>query len=320
MSRIYVVAPDGRTGGVEALFQLSHELRLQGHEAYLVPTQARFDLSEKLLTSNCDWNYANLYTDYDVACTTRATINPEDAIIFPEIFMDHVENISKIPCRKYIWWLSATNGFKNYTKPIETHPAFSFSIKRNFIHLFQSFHAAQMLQKYDIAPCHELKCYIGKNTAGALTQPRQPIVLCNPSKDQVFWRMLARQCPEVTFLPLIGLDDQGMRRAFSTASIYIDFGSHPGMDRIPREAALNKVIVVTGKNGAAGNPVDIPIHRSFKFDDEDITSGVCAQRLREMIARYPEFVKLQNPYRGFISGQRKQFSMAVECLWGNASR
>jgi len=47
--------------------------------------------------------------------------------------------------------------------------------------------------------------------------------------------------------------------------MYIDFGTHPGKDRIPREAALRNCIVLTNRNGAADNNVDVPIPNEYKI-------------------------------------------------------
>jgi len=41
--------------------------------------------------------------------------------------------------------------------------------------------------------------------------------------------------------------------------LYVDFGKHPGKDRMPREAAVHGCCIITGRRGAAGNPFDIPI-------------------------------------------------------------
>lgn len=63
-------------------------------------------------------------------------------------------------------------------------------------------------------------------------------------------------------------DDDG-RDAFcmSKSKVYIDFGNHPGKDRIPREAAISGCIVITGKRGAAAFAEDVCIPETYKFDE-----------------------------------------------------
>ena len=53
------------------------------------------------------------------------------------------------------------------------------------------------------------------------------------------------------------------------SKVYIDFGNHPGKDRIPREAAICGCCVITGLRGSANNDIDIPIPSSYKFSEKD---------------------------------------------------
>ncbi len=39
----------------------------------------------------------------------------------------------------------------------------------------------------------------------------------------------------------------------------LDFGNHPGKDRLPREAAIPGCCIITGKCGSSGNNIDIII-------------------------------------------------------------
>ena len=61
------------------------------------------------------------------------------------------------------------------------------------------------------------------------------------------------------------MTEREVEDCLSQAKVYIDFGGHPGKDRIPREAALCGCCVVTGRRGAAGNDVEVPINQSYKL-------------------------------------------------------
>ena len=54
-----------------------------------------------------------------------------------------------------------------------------------------------------------------------------------------------------------------------SVKVYIDFGEHPGKDRFPREAAMAGCCIVTGKQGSAGNDIDIAIPRKYKIDERE---------------------------------------------------
>ena len=69
---------------------------------------------------------------------------------------------------------------------------------------------------------------------------------------------------DVEWVPLQGYTLEQMRSILSRAKVYVDFGNHPGKDRIPREAAVSGCIVVTNRIGSAANSLDIPIAEEFK--------------------------------------------------------
>ena len=71
--------------------------------------------------------------------------------------------------------------------------------------------------------------------------------------------------------------------------IYIDFGEHPGKDRIPREAALRNLIVITNRNGAAVNNIDVPIDNMFKIDNNLSQLGKISKLLHDSIQNYSQY-------------------------------
>ena len=86
------------------------------------------------------------------------------------------------------------------------------------------------------------------------------------------------------------------------SKIYIDFGPHPGMDRIPREAALAGCLVITNSEGAAGFQSDVPILPKYKVKDFD------AFKIIRLIERcIDEFERCSEedfePYRRWIGNQ-----------------
>ena len=68
------------------------------------------------------------------------------------------------------------------------------------------------------------------------------------------------------FIPLINLKENEIFEFMKKSMIYIDFGNHPGRDRIPREAAINGCIIITGRRGSSVNDEDIPIDKKYKID------------------------------------------------------
>ena len=71
-----------------------------------------------------------------------------------------------------------------------------------------------------------------------------------------------------------------MLHLMQISKVYIDFGNHPGKDRIPREAAICGCCIITGKRGSANNKIDIAIKDKYKFEDrlssiDQIHSLIC---------------------------------------------
>ena len=56
--------------------------------------------------------------------------------------------------------------------------------------------------------------------------------------------------------------------AYANSKIYIDFGNHPGKERMPREAVALGCCIITGLLGSASNALDIPIPRVYKINAE----------------------------------------------------
>ena len=72
--------------------------------------------------------------------------------------------------------------------------------------------------------------------------------------------------PDLGFVPRQGLNHAAMRAILGCAKLYIDFGHHPGKDRMPREAARAGCCILTSRSGSAQYQADMPIPDDYKFD------------------------------------------------------
>ena len=66
------------------------------------------------------------------------------------------------------------------------------------------------------------------------------------------------------FIPIQGMSSIEVANLLESAKIYIDFGNHPGKDRLPREAVLSGCCIITNSKGSAKNSVDICISKKYK--------------------------------------------------------
>ena len=103
----------------------------------------------------------------------------------------------------------------------------------------------------------------------------------------------------------------------SQSKVYIDFGNHPGKDRLPREAALLGCCIITGKRGAAKYDEDVSIPAKYKFDDVKKEIEKIGNMIKECIDNYEINIKEFEDYRKKIANERKQFEKDVYKVFVN---
>ena len=139
---------------------------------------------------------------------------------------------------------------------------------KDCIHLMQSEYSVLHFKNKDLE-----KLYVGDYILCDRKQndnlPKINRILYNPAKGLKITKGLIADNTDIEFFPLQGYSSEELEEIMSTSSIYIDFGNHPGRDRLPREFVVKGGVVITGKRGSAGNDVDIPIPKKYKFDTSD---------------------------------------------------
>jgi hypothetical protein len=115
-----------------------------------------------------------------------------------------------------------------------------------------------------------------------------------------------------------GLNRSEVRRVFAEAKVFIDFGEHPGKDRMPREAAALGCCVLTNRRGSAANGVDVPIPDEFKINDRKPARRFewrAATKIWDLIEDYERQAPRFDAYREMIAGEPAQFTEDVRALF-----
>ena len=60
------------------------------------------------------------------------------------------------------------------------------------------------------------------------------------------------------FIPVRDMTHKEMAELGMKAKVYIDFGPYPGREKIHREMAVCGCSIITGSDGCASNPIDVP--------------------------------------------------------------
>lgn len=146
---------------------------------------------------------------------------------------------------------------------------------------------------------------------GGTRDPRQDIVAYNPKKGLAFTQQLMAAAPDITWAPIEHMTAEEVHALLCRAKCYIDFGNHPGQDRIPREAAAAGCCVITDRRGSAANDMDVPIPTTYKFDDVPQAIPAILSCIRDCLADYEGHTRDFDSYRAMIAGQKERFRRDV---------
>lgn len=312
-SRVLVICPgNAMTAGPEALHQLVAQANALGQPAQIVyhPFHRSFETPAP-------------YRKHG-APVGRFADEPGTLIVFPEIFTTAALRVRHAEAA--VWWMSVNNftGLR-YGRPWRDRLRYwKYVLKgqrpwggvRALAHLrqfAQSDYAREFLAGHGLAseplsdpiPVYTEPGYLATLPARLAAAQRSDTVLYNPTKGARITARLMAAYPQWRFRPLRGLDREQLAQAFLDAKLYIDFGHHPGKDRLPREAVVHGCCLITARHGSAANAVDVPLPPRFKlavkdpdfvetfgervrevFDQFDACSGELAA-YREVIAREP---------------------------------
>ena len=285
---IYVLSPLFRTGGVELLHQLAHEL------------------SKYTDVVMCYADHGSLIDEYAQYQTDHIFIEDlsdnTDFVIVPEIWARMAIGRHK----KVIFWESVDN-YLARSNDVNFDP--------NIIHLAQSEYAYQFLLN-TVGAAHILRVsdYINEDFLEPYDEkvPRKPVVLFNPAKGMEHTQKIIDAMPDVHFIPLSGLSRIETRNLMRESMAYIDLGNHPGKDRMPREAAASGCCIVTSLNGSAKYRKDVPIPNEYKFYRTNVT-GITT-KIREILSNYETCRRDFSYYREHIRFEKQLFKSEVKLL------
>lgn len=299
--KIYILCPAYYvTGGTELLHQLVFKLNHIFHvDAYIYYV----DINWKFEVPPTPKRFFKYINDCFVE---EIEDNEDNVLVVPENFSNYLFRFSKI--RRVLWWLSVDNFFLQFKWHYQTESK-TKRLKRRirkvfngfpynrlqrlkdpgvvFLHLVQSQYAYEFLRKYNLGPITWLSDYINPEiTSEKNTLSKKDQVIYNPMKGKEFTAKLMAYAPEINWVALQRMSPSEVAARMAESKVYIDFGHHPGKDRIPREAVLNDCIILTNRKGAAGNEVDLPIPYSFKFEESNENIQQIISKIRFCFANY----------------------------------
>lgn len=324
-SIVYALAPAGVvSGGVELLHQLVSILRDNSVDARIV------------YYGSCPHTCPSDYDVYNLSFAQDIVDDRNNVLVVPESVFDKSLKFNNI--QTVLWWLSVDNFFALEAELLSfsdlfgfdrkravsllikrcTHPEQLFDFYRNKVSIkklkqknavsaYQSEYARIFLEKRGFKRIVPLKDYINTDHYSSdCMSAKEDLVLYNPKKGYIYTQKLINAAPDINWVPIINMCREEVISLMRKAKVYIDFGNHPGKDRLPRECAVNGCCIITGKRGAAGNDLDVCIPKEYKFDETDNVLPVISC-IRSTLDNYSQVVDLFSDYRDRILREQEEF-------------
>lgn len=304
--KYYIACPARHaTGGIELLHQLVHELN------------THVDVEAKIWYFNYKGSVDNLtpqqYEIYNNEYVLDSVPEENSVLIFPEIWASCVWEDRFRNHKKVIYWESVDNYFY-HVSPVNRS---QFRFPTDVLHMVQSRYASTFLT--NCCGVSENLIYVSDYINPSFkdsNSDRSDVILFNPAKADIFTHILIDYGQDkygLIFRPIHNLTQQEVIDLMCHSKVYVDFGNHPGKDRLPREAAMCGCCVVVGRKGSV-NYGDVLIPEQFKFEREYPNIAVIAQTLRLMVDNYAMFTGYYDIYRALIKREHSEFKSGVNAL------
>lgn len=319
---IYIICPANyATGGPEELHQLGNKLQELGHEVFM--HYYHFD------NKNSSPVHEE-YKQFNLPYTDVVKNSKENIIVFPETFATYVFDKKYSNLQKIVWWLSVTNFFisldtikghfkkkrfffikrfyKNY--PIPTLRKLK---KENVFHIAHSYFSIDFLRKKKIVPIGQISGYMDKMfyKNEDLTAHKQDAVIYNAIKNGAFLEKIRALTPEINWVGLQNMTLEEVATWMKKSKVYVDFGYHPGKEKMPRQSCLLDCCIIIGKQGSAKFKEDMPILDEYHFDDTEKQIPNIISKIKDCLINYNERVPDFKQYKQELLSEKKHFSDSV---------
>ena len=131
-------------------------------------------------------------------------------------------------------------------------------------------------------------------------------LICYSNKSSEFIESLKSNY-NFEMIKLSGFNTKQIIDIYKKTKVYLDFGYHPGKDRMPREAALFNNCIITNKKGSAKNKLDIPINEKYKFEEKKKNLEKITKTILNIFKNYQIELKHFKKYKKIILNEKKNF-------------
>lgn len=318
-NEVLLFCPDAATGGPEALHQLGHMINTFGGNAkmaYYGPISQLGMNGDRLINHTEKSPMPQVYAQYTPQVLKETILNEGTLIIFPEVLTISSNHNAAM------WWLSVDNALQANPRLNDASYRKDFFADPKLIHLYQSEYARDFLKKSNALNANPITDYTDPQfIAYGQIAANNPPIAQRANKICFFPRKgaeLARDFlthgslkNQIDLVPIQEMTKEQVRDTLFSAKIYVDFGHHPGKDRVPREAAIAGAVVLLHAAGAANFNGDHPLSDTYRFTRDDITSGRLHQLIDAILDDPQTHFEAQLVYRQHIMGEKERFETEV---------
>jgi len=261
------------------------------------------------------------FMKYQVKAVTCFVDDSSSVLVLPETMIDSMSLCQR--GKVVIWWLSAENYMLTYKAEIQKQniiDIFGLRSNKTILHFVQSKYAYDFVKKhFEVESISYLSDYINDDIVNIALRfrkslQRENICLYNPRKSNENLTEIQKRCREdIRWIALTGMSPDQLALLMCRAKVYIDFGWHPGKDRIPREAAACGCCVITNREGSAAYAEDVGIPEKYKISDMRDWNRVLGV-IYDLVDNYDERVWEYEEYAASVMAGKAVFEKEIDAM------
>lgn len=306
--KYYILSPWAETGGPEALHQLCSTLNEIGEEAFIYYYGNDYSQTHKN-------EFVPKYSEYYLKSSDIDNINSLDeednVVVVPEVFpVRLIENFQN--CKVVFWRLSIFTHGQQLNLPVFQNVYQGCQCDTQFKILKDS-------KLFDKSKYFMLSDYINQiyiMDEKRIPKNRKNQVLYNPRKGLKHTQSIINTLSGkgIDLIPITGMSNEQIRDLILQSKVYIDFGDHPGKDRMPRECASGGCVIITGTQRCGSNKKDIPIETKFEYNESNDSYDYqkVVEFILEVLDNYDIYFEQQKKYRSVIRKEKKTFIKEIQ--------
>ena len=247
----------------------------------------------------------------DLKSPTTLEVSVNDHFVVPESMPTLAYALIEMGCPNvYFWWLSVDNFPLSDAKLLSTQ-----TIMRTCVHLCQSHYASDYVMKNGGSQTLMLSDVTEIEEQGLEDNPneRRYDFAYLPNKAQGAEGLIRSLDAKYLGIPLQKMSRAEMAATLRNTKIFVDFGHHPGKDRVPREAVICGALPIIRREGAAGFFEDVPVPDALLVDTEAFFNfDTFEKRFSQVHSELTVWRGKLAGYRAWISQEDQRFEDEIK--------